>query len=341
MLMSSASPSPDQTRQMQKVRCPLCGSQQYRLRFRTKDQLLYFPDTFSLVECVDCQLLYLSPQPVDMTPFYDGSYLFFEEATKQTTWQPLMQVLRAKFAAANTPQGNPPAEAYGPANPYLALLKQSGVPGAGRLLDFGCGIGDFLFALRHSGWAIYGYDATTTVVQRANVRLAELNRPVVSSGNFKGLYPDAYFNVVTLWHVIEHLPNPLDTMREIQRILQPGGICIVQTPRIDSAEARLFGRFWGGLDSPRHLCVFSANTLSKLLAQAGFVDIRQMRDSSCGVFFVSMMFWLNAVAPKLGTRFYRFCQRPLPNRLFHYAFLIIDALRLGGQITMLVHKPNA
>ena len=84
-------------------------------------------------------------------------------------------------------------------------------------------------------------------------------------------FPDRCFDVVTMWHVIEHLADPLNTLSTVQRVLKPGGLLMLRTPNAASWEARLFRGCWYGVDAPRHLHLFSPDTLARCLAQAGFV----------------------------------------------------------------------
>jgi SAM-dependent methyltransferase len=106
-------------------------------------------------------------------------------------------------------------------------------------------------------------------------------------------YPAAFFDAVTMWDVLEHLHDPSATLREIHRILKPGGILVVRVPNLASWDATLFGRYWAGLDAPRHLYVFSPTTLSNMLAQNRYAVL----EHSCAIgsyptFALSARFWL-------------------------------------------------
>jgi SAM-dependent methyltransferase len=86
-------------------------------------------------------------------------------------------------------------------------------------------------------------------------------------------YPDGSFDVVTLWNVMEHLHSPLDTLREIRRLLKDDGVLILSVPNVESLDARIFGDCWIGLDPPRHLYGFAGKTVSQLLSKAGLEAI--------------------------------------------------------------------
>jgi 2-polyprenyl-3-methyl-5-hydroxy-6-metoxy-1,4-benzoquinol methylase len=83
-------------------------------------------------------------------------------------------------------------------------------------------------------------------------------------------YSAESFDVITLWHVIEHLRHPEQTLRKIFELLKPGGMLLVGTPNVTSVWSKLFGRYWDGLHIPFHLYLFNSDTLSRALAAAGF-----------------------------------------------------------------------
>lgn len=143
-----------------------------------------------------------------------------------------------------------------------------GLPG-GRLLEFGCGAGATLQCLGRWGWDAEGVDFDAAAV--ANAAAKGLN---VHHGDiFSRGYPDASFDVVFSSHVLEHVTDPVATLRECRRILKPGGRCLVVTPNTGSLGHRFFGPNWRGLEPPRHLHLFSAASLGLAARNAGFVRL--------------------------------------------------------------------
>lgn len=144
----------------------------------------------------------------------------------------------------------------------------SAVPG-GQLLDVGCGSGVWLLSMRALGWEVMGVDFDEAAVKVGRKNGLTVNWGALEQQNF----PDARFDAVTLNHVIEHVPNPVETLRECARILKPGGKLIVFTPNGSSGGHRIFKEYWRGLEPPRHLHIFSFLSMRQALGQAGFDDI--------------------------------------------------------------------
>jgi 2-polyprenyl-3-methyl-5-hydroxy-6-metoxy-1,4-benzoquinol methylase len=169
----------------------------------------------------------------------------------------------------------------------------------GRLLDVGCATGSFLRGMQSKeSWEPYGVEINAAAARVARERYG-LN---VHIGTLEqAIFSDGFFDVVTMWDVLEHLHDPSSSLREVYRILKPEGILIIRAPNADSWNASLFGRYWAGWDAPRHLHVFTSSTLRALLAANHF----QPRAWSCQsaadiMFLLSLRFWMTA-KKKQGT----------------------------------------
>ncbi|HMC66442.1 MAG TPA: class I SAM-dependent methyltransferase, partial [Gemmataceae bacterium] len=148
--------------------------------------------------------------------------------------------------------------------------------GQGRLLDFGCGGGSFLERMHRQGWRVTGIDVSAEAVERIRTEL-DL-QAVLGTLPHPDLQPET-FDVITMWHSLEHVHAPRTVLREAHRLLAPGGKLLVAVPNIDSLPFRWFGRDWLGLDLPRHLTHFAPWTLRLMLERTGFRigPIRQVR----------------------------------------------------------------
>jgi len=148
---------------------------------------------------------------------------------------------------------------------HIGFLSRGLAPGA-RVLDVGCGRGVILGALADRGLEVHGIELSAAAAcgadQRAEIRIVSR---LADAG-----YPEAHFDEVVIWHVLEHLQDPRGTVEEARRILRPRGRLIVAVPNFASAQARWSGAGWFHLDLPRHLYHFPLSALRRLLEDAGF-----------------------------------------------------------------------
>jgi len=142
-----------------------------------------------------------------------------------------------------------------------------------RLLDVGCGNGDYLRHAGDAGWQAVGIDADEKAVDVARRRGLDARLGGIE------LFADEAecFDAVTLSHVLEHLHDPARLLRAAHRLLKPGGVVFIDTPNIQSCGARRWGVHWRGLETPRHLVIFSRSALIERLHTAGFVRIESKR----------------------------------------------------------------
>lgn len=232
--------------------CNLCGSSARRLLFRK--------DGFDLVECGECGLAFVANPPSDaeVAGFYDGAGDYHSELLDPR--DPGFQRMR------------------GIARKHLkVLLKSVPDPQRLKLLDIGCSNGLFLAKARAAGFSVRGVELSPMT--------AEFARSHFALDVFRGSWrdadiPECSLDVITLFDVIEHMPDPLAELRGIRKLLKPGGLLLQSTPNIDGLFPRVsqpFARmldYWPHPEPPHHLYQFSVRTLSELTARAGFVPGR-------------------------------------------------------------------
>lgn len=150
---------------------------------------------------------------------------------------------------------------------YLGLKSSA----KGRLLDVGCGGGRYLRRMKRSGWQVEGIDFD----EKATARLAGKTGIKVMAGHLiEQKLPDQTYDAITMSHVIEHLYDPVSLLSECKRLLKPGGRLVVVTPNAQSLGAAEFGKYWRGLEPPRHIHIFSPGNLVNCARLAGFDDIQ-------------------------------------------------------------------
>ncbi len=222
------------------VDCPGCGSPDGRFELLATDPIS--GERFDTVRCERCGLIYVNPRPEG--PLLASYYAVDYYGARHPIFKRFFMALRARKL------GRPPAGA--------------------RVLDIGCGRGDFLLAAESRGWKMAGVERAYAPIVRV---LDSLHIPVVSPEELSKL-PDASFDAVTLWHVLEHLPEPRSTLAEVQRLLRPGGHLFVEVPNFGGWQARMSREAWYHLDVPRHLLHFNRRSLTHLLVASGFTPAR-------------------------------------------------------------------
>jgi 2-polyprenyl-3-methyl-5-hydroxy-6-metoxy-1,4-benzoquinol methylase len=134
-----------------------------------------------------------------------------------------------------------------------------------RLLEIGCGSGAMLLRMQQRGWQVEGVDFDPLAVAQAR----GLGLRVGMGDILKMSLPASIYDVVIMSHVIEHVPDARSLLRECWRLLRPRGRLVIVTPNVKSMSHRLFGRYWRGLEPPRHLQLFATAPLERLCREAG------------------------------------------------------------------------
>ncbi|HIB84432.1 MAG TPA: class I SAM-dependent methyltransferase [Chromatiaceae bacterium] len=139
-----------------------------------------------------------------------------------------------------------------------------------RLLDMGCGNGAFLLRAHSAGWDVVGADFDLKAVEAARSQGLD-----VRLGGVESLDPSVeQFDVITLAHVIEHVHQPVEILQACYDLLKPGGFMWIETPNIAAEGHRLFGARWRGLEPPRHLVLFTLESMCNALITVGFADVK-------------------------------------------------------------------
>jgi SAM-dependent methyltransferase len=228
---------------MEKGMCPLCPEGTKAGAFIQAHAEGW---TFSYLKCRGCGMVFLSPRPDDqeMLPFYTQEYY----GGGDHKFHPGIEVFRSFFARKRVRR------------------VQAFLSAPGNALDIGCGQGTFLQLLREEGWDCQGTELTEESARRASLRGIP-----VSVGEFDpARFPSHSFDLITLWHVLEHLRDPRKTLGSLPGLLKPGGLVAISTPNVDSLQAEVGKGKWFHLDAPRHLYLFSPKTLGRVMESLGF-----------------------------------------------------------------------
>ena len=259
------------------VVCDFCGSAEFTRLFRSRDRLHRVPGDYWIVRCSDCDLVYLNPRPTParMQAHYPPHYVInqFRPAAKDASVRQRLIAhqlacfdgLKVRRAVAACP-----------------------LDSRSRVLDVGCNLGSFLAALRdRTGCSVVGLETAPTPAKYAREHL-NLDVREGCLDDVAASFAPASFDLITLWHVAEHLPAPRRDLHIMRSLLRPGGRLLVEVPNFDDPLRRLFGRFWAYLDVPRHLFHFTPRTLRKVLEDADFTVETLERDGTFQTYSVTV-----------------------------------------------------
>lgn len=324
----------DHIRTEGKTSCFLCQSDGVLLYSRMQDRLHSVPGEWDIYQCQRCGLCWLNPCPIpdDIPKLYAQYYTHQAIVSSSLT---LIDYLRK--AAFSLDAVKRLASAVLRKVPVVLLQFPSfwtevwlNDGRQGCLLDVGSGSGSFLATMQAFGWQVCGVEPDPIA---ASITQRQLGLDIYAGTLEDAAYPNDTFDVITMNHVIEHLPNPARTLVECYRILRPGGRLVIQTPNSESlGHRRVFRRSWIHLDPPRHLYIFSPTALGTLAQHAGF-RVEALFASSRGAGFT----WLtSSVIQRYGVLPVGWRER-LPRRtrvegqLFRMLELTMSAGGRGGE----------
>ncbi len=228
--------------QMEDINCPLCEG--------SRGEPLHLEGSFRMVRCPSCQFVFLNPRPTDESLLSFYQHYLPEERTSVECWAEMMKSI---FHRAAT---------------LLEKYKKDG-----RVLDVGTGFGFFLAEMKKRGWDAVGVEISGKAIDYARNVLGVTVHPGPAE---KAGFPDDYFDAVTGFYVIEHLPHPLAFLRECRRILKPGGLLLLRYPDTTPIKnlLHLFGIKNRLYDLPAHLLDFSPEMIQQCLEKTGFRKCR-------------------------------------------------------------------
>ena len=246
--------------------CPVCNNKSF-IHFLTCKDYTTSQENFDIISCDSCSLKFTNPRPAaaEIGPYYKSDEYISHTNSKKGLINQLYQIVRSftlkqKVNLINSYANNK------------------------SILDYGCGTGEFLNACKNDGYTVEGFEPDSDAR-----KLAINNYGItVYCGDELNIVSNSSKNVITLWHVLEHVHDLEGLLNNLSRILQRDGTLFIAVPNHTSYDAKLYGEYWAAYDVPIHLYHFSPETIKKLLEKFGF-SLKQTLPMNFDSFYVSML----------------------------------------------------
>jgi SAM-dependent methyltransferase len=244
--------------------CPVCGNNSLNPLLSCIDQLVSH-ETFSIVQCTNCQLAITTPRPddSDLPHFYESDD-YISHSGKSRGLIGILYRLARKVTLTWK---------------YKVVKRYAS---QGEILDFGCGSGEFLATMKAHQWKISGIEPS----EKARLNAHAITGIAIASSLQQ--LSEKKFNAITLWHVLEHVPDLNGVLIGLKNILLKDGLIFIAVPNHYSPDSEYYNQYWAGYDVPRHLWHFSKDSMKLLLEKNGFelIGIKGMIQDA---FYVSML----------------------------------------------------
>lgn len=247
--------------------CPICDSRNFRPVKKCKDYTVS-QESFIIVECDNCKFWFTNPRPLieDLHKYYESEEYVSHSNTNKGLIHKLYQSVR-NFTL----------------NQKLQLINGLKT-GSKQLLDIGSGTGEFSNVCNKNGWNVIGIEPSEKAREFA---INNYNLNIKTEESLKDL-KDNTFDVISMWHVLEHVYHLNERLLEIKRLLKEDGFLIVAVPNRLSYDASTYKEKWAAYDLPRHLYHFTPNDLENIAKKYSF-ELKEIKPMKFDSFYVSML----------------------------------------------------
>jgi 2-polyprenyl-3-methyl-5-hydroxy-6-metoxy-1,4-benzoquinol methylase len=250
--------------------CPICQNKQFSPFLVCKDYTVSKAD-FQIVKCKNCQFVFTNPRPSEQESgqYYQSENYISHSNTKKGLINQMYQIVRQRALKGK-----------------LKLVNQliNNQLSNKQILDYGCGTGAFLEVCKAAGWKVEGIEPD----EKARVQAIGNTGQEIRTDVFNEYFDNARFDVITLWHVLEHVHRLDETLIRLKSLLKDTGVLLIAVPNCASKDAQNFQQHWAAYDVPRHLYHFSPDTMEKLL-QKHQLKLLKYLPMYYDAFYISML----------------------------------------------------
>jgi 2-polyprenyl-3-methyl-5-hydroxy-6-metoxy-1,4-benzoquinol methylase len=246
--------------------CPICGGNKFALEFTTKDYFLS-QESFSIEKCQTCGFQITNPRPAKeaISSYYKSEDYISHSNKSKGLFARLYQLARKVNLSSK----------------YSIIGKHAH---KGRLLDIGSGTGHFLNYFQKKQWPVQGIEPNEEAARFAR---ENFGLKIDSEQNISKI-PDHSFDVITMWHVLEHVHDLNQRMLDLQRLIKPKGLLVLALPNPESYDSKYYVKYWAAYDLPRHLYHFRKSDVEKLAKKYNF-RIEKIYPMRLDAFYVSLL----------------------------------------------------
>ena len=295
--------------------CKLCGGKNFKTLGKQEDKNFHILGEFSLEGCWNCKVIWTNPQlstEKDFETYYSNDYYAFREIIKGSELKKARLMALLYEVYYHDWVCNPLLKYF--LLPIKFLVRGTKIHPGKKLLDVGCGSGQFLYEMKQFGMDVYG-------IEPGKITKSNLN---IKPDLIKAKYKKESFDLITMNHVLQHVDNPKEMIKDIHKILKQDGLFIVSISNLRSLAHALFKEDWFQLDIPRHLFNISDKRLIRFLEENGFKVIKNRHNSRPNQFVMSLFF-------KFGVK----RRSGVLNRILEVTFLpltlIVNIFKIGDQ----------
>jgi 2-polyprenyl-3-methyl-5-hydroxy-6-metoxy-1,4-benzoquinol methylase len=246
--------------------CPICNSVQIKPFLLCNDNTVS-RETFNIVECVSCGFKFTNPRPEkhQLGDYYKSEAYISHSNINKGFINSIYQIVR-KYTL------------------FKKLQLISKFYKTGNILDIGCGTGEFLKIFKDAKWNTLGIEPSMDVRKMAVDNYGLDIREEAEITNLE----TASFDIITMWHVLEHVPRLNDRIEDLKRLIKPNGIIIIAVPNCISLDAKIYAENWAAYDVPRHLYHFSSKDIQTLFINHG-LKVFKILPMVFDAFYISML----------------------------------------------------
>lgn len=245
--------------------CPICGKKEFKNFIVVKDKSVS-QESFVIVQCENCGFKFTNPRPDEASigKYYESEDYISHSNTNKGILSKAYKIVRS-IAVKDK----------------VELV--SAVGSKGKILDYGCGTGYFLASCQNDGWEVEGFEPNAKANSQASITLG---KKIENQSLQK--FENQQFDVITLWHVLEHIHCLNETFETLNKLLKPNGAFVIAVPNADSLDAKLYAENWAAYDVPRHLYHFNQATMKRFLKKHK-LSVEDIKPMKYDAYYVSLL----------------------------------------------------